>query len=71
MKILHLVGGDLTRGAHRGAYWLHQAQREIGIDSTLVTSGRDDLGDNSVVALGASNSSWAKFTLLISKQLSF
>ena len=64
MKILHLVAGDLSGGAARGAYWLHQAQRSIGIDSTLVTSGRDNLGDDSVVALGASNLSRVKFALL-------
>ena len=55
MKVLHLVAGDLSGGAARGAYWLHQAQREIGIDSTLVTSGRDNLGDDFVVMLNASN----------------
>ena len=64
MKVLHLVSGNLSGGAARGAYWLHQAQRSIGIDSTLVTSGRDNLGDDSVVALGASNLSRVKFALL-------
>ena len=64
MKVLHLVAGSLSGGAGRGAYWLHQAQRSIGIDSTLVTSGRDNLGDDSVVALGASNLSRVKFALL-------
>lgn len=64
LKVLHLVAGELSGGAARGAYWLHQAQREIGIDSTLVTSGRDNLGDDSVVALGASNVSRLKFALL-------
>lgn len=64
MKVLHLVAGSLSGGAARGAYWLHSAQREVGIDSTLVTSGRDDLGEDSVVALGASNVSRVKFALL-------
>jgi len=64
VKILHLVAGDLSGGAARGAYWLHQAQREIGIDSMLVTSGRDNLGDDAVIALGAPNKSRVKFALL-------
>ena len=64
MKVLHLVGGDLTSGAHRGAYWLHMAQLEIGIDSILVTNGRDNLGSKSTVALGKSTSSWMKFAAL-------
>ena len=55
MKVLHLVAGNLSGGAARGAYWLHQEQREIGIHSTLVTSGRDNLGDDFVVMLNASN----------------
>lgn len=64
MKVLHLVAGNLSGGAARGAYWLHQAQRDIAINSTLVSSGRDNLGDDSVVALGASNVSKVKFALL-------
>ena len=51
MKVLHLVAGELSGGAARGAYWLHRAQLGLGIDSTLITSGRDNLGDTSVVAL--------------------
>ena len=52
MKVLHLVAGELCGGAARGAYWLHQAQREIGIDSRLLTDGREVSGDFSVTALG-------------------
>jgi glycosyltransferase involved in cell wall biosynthesis len=36
MKILHIVGGDLTQGAHKGAYWLHQGLIEAGIDSKIL-----------------------------------
>jgi glycosyltransferase involved in cell wall biosynthesis len=53
MKVLHLVAGELSGGAARGAYWLHRAEVDLGIDSTLLTNGRDDLGDTSVVALGS------------------
>lgn len=51
MKVLHLLAGDLTGGAARGAYWLHQAQREIGIDSKILTNGRETTSDISVTAL--------------------
>ena len=49
MRILHLVAGNLTNGAARGAYWLHQAQREIGIDSVLLRNGNDKIEDLSVI----------------------
>lgn len=52
VKILHLIAGELSGGAARGAYWLHQAQREIGIDSRLLTNGRETHGDASVTSLG-------------------
>jgi len=64
MNILHLVAGELSGGAARGAYWLHQAQRAIGIASTLLTNGRGDGGDDSVVALGATPMQRAKCALL-------
>jgi len=54
MKVVHLVAGELSEGAARGAYWLHQAQRLLGIDSTLITSGVFDLDDPSVIAMGKS-----------------
>lgn len=64
MKVLHLVAGELSGGAALGAYWLHCAQREIGINSTIITSGQDSLGNDSIVALGASNVSRLKFKLI-------
>jgi glycosyltransferase involved in cell wall biosynthesis len=51
MKVMHLVAGDLSGGAARGAYWLHQAQRDIGIDSTIITNGRQSGIDDSVIPL--------------------
>ena len=38
MRVLHLVGGSIESGAGKGALWLHLAQLESGIDSTLVTN---------------------------------
>jgi len=45
-------------------YKLHQAQHEIGINSKLVTSGRDDFSDPSIRSLGKLNSGRIKFALL-------
>jgi len=51
MKILHIVGGGLTGGAARGAYWLHQALKELNIDSKVFTNSKINLGDKSVVTI--------------------
>lgn len=53
MKILHIASGELSGGAAKGSYLLHQAQCEIGISSKLLISGRDSCGDESVIALAA------------------
>ncbi len=36
MKILHVIAGDLTGGAARGAYWLHQSLLSIRVDSSVI-----------------------------------
>jgi len=36
MRVLHLVAGELTGGAARGAYWLHRGLMEIGVDSIFL-----------------------------------
>jgi glycosyltransferase involved in cell wall biosynthesis len=64
MKILHLVAGSLGGGAARGAYWLHQAQRELGIDSTILTNAKDNLGDASVISLAQTPLKKLMFALL-------
>lgn len=67
LKVLHLVAGELSGGAARGAYWLHQAQRVAGIDSILMTSARNDLGDSSVISL--TKSFWQKLKFILISQL--
>ena len=64
MKVLHVVAGDLGGGAARGALWLHLAQRAIGIDSTLLTSGQNESGCPSVITLAGSPTQRLKFSLL-------
>ena len=48
MKVLHLVAGNLSGGAARGAYWLHRAQREIGIESSILTNSSTTMNDEFV-----------------------
>lgn len=36
MRILHIVGGDLTKGAFLGAYWLHRGLLNIGVESKIL-----------------------------------
>jgi len=51
MKVVHLVSGDMSQGAARGAYWLHKAQRALGIDSTIISNCQSNCGDETVVSL--------------------
>jgi len=64
MKVLHLVAGELTGGAARGAYWLHKGLREIGVDSHVLTNSRETYGDPSVTSLSTSVVDKVKFSLL-------
>ena len=54
MKVLHLVAGELTGGAARGAYWLHQGLRSLGVDSRVYTNSQQTHGDTSVVSVSRS-----------------
>ncbi|UGV40303.1 glycosyltransferase family 4 protein [Methanococcoides orientis] len=36
IKVLHIVAGDLSGGAARGAYWLHKGLLRYGIESRMV-----------------------------------
>lgn len=58
MKVCHLVAGDLTGGAARGAYWLHLASRELGIESTLLTNVDREYKDPNVSGLKLSTYDW-------------
>ncbi len=54
MKIVHVVGGKLTEGAARGAYWLHRGLVSQGVDSTVLVDSNDNLGMSDVVAIQSS-----------------
>jgi glycosyltransferase involved in cell wall biosynthesis len=51
MKILHLIGGELSGGAARGAYLLHRGLLANGIHSSVLTDSSTDNFDQTVVAL--------------------
>lgn len=51
MKILHIIAGDLSGGAARGAYWLHLGLKELGIDSKVFTNSKITLGDDSIITM--------------------
>ncbi|MCG5516388.1 MULTISPECIES: glycosyltransferase [unclassified Ectothiorhodospira] len=36
MKVLHIIGGDLTKGAFLGAYWLHTGLQNHDIESSIL-----------------------------------
>lgn len=38
MKVLHLSTADSNGGAARGAYWMHQALRQAGVDSWMLVA---------------------------------
>lgn len=64
MKVVHIVAGDLSGGAAQGAYTLHNAQNNIGIDSSLLISGRINIVDDKVESLSKSNFRQVKNRLL-------
>lgn len=63
MKVLHLIGGVLSGGAARGAYWLHCALRRAGVDSSVLTNSDPVIDDPDVVYLTRSKKGKA-FSLL-------
>jgi len=50
LKVLHIVGGNLSGGAARGAYWLYQGLRKTGVDSKILVQ-RADVKDKNVISL--------------------
>lgn len=44
MKVLHVTAGELSRGASRGALWLHQGLLEQGVDSRFLTTDPQPVG---------------------------
>jgi len=40
MNVLHIVAGELTGGAAKGAYWLHLGLNDIGFNSKILTTSK-------------------------------
>lgn len=45
MKVVHIMAGDLSGGAARGTYWLHQALIQLGVDSRILINGSQKYDD--------------------------
>ena len=60
MNILHIVGGNLTNGAAKGAYLLHKALREKGVESKIFTNSKITFGDKDIISVGASKFGYVK-----------
>jgi uncharacterized protein YlaN (UPF0358 family) len=67
LKVLHIVAGDLSGGAARGAYWLHIGLKELGIYSKIFTNSKITLGDDNVITTTKTKKD--KFINLIRAQL--
>jgi glycosyltransferase involved in cell wall biosynthesis len=63
MKVLHLVSGDLTGGAARGALWLHNGLKAQGVASSILTNGKRHIHDSSIENLPRYSVMWAKAIL--------
>lgn len=51
MRVLHLIGGKLTGGAAKGAYWLHQGLLKLGVDSRILTNSTETYNDLTVESI--------------------
>ena len=69
MNVLHIVGGELTGGAARGAYWLHQALLALGVDSRVLTTSEETYGDGAVISVTASKK--GKLLHLLRRQVDY
>jgi glycosyltransferase involved in cell wall biosynthesis len=49
IKVLHIVSGDMSGGASRGAYILHQGLIRLGVDSKILINRVQNLGDDRVI----------------------
>ena len=68
MKVVHLLAWDMKGGATLGAYWLHQALLDLGVDSTILTNGKTAIDEDSVISLAGSG--YAKLQLAVLRKLS-
>ena len=67
LNVLHIVAGDLTMGAARGALWLHNGMLDHGINSHLLTNSILSKDYENVTTI--SNNSKRKFENFIKNKL--
>jgi glycosyltransferase involved in cell wall biosynthesis len=51
MNVLHVVAGDLSGGAARGALWLHQGLLKKKVNSNILTNSKDNLNSKRIYSL--------------------
>ncbi|GHV57559.1 glycosyl transferase [Spirochaetia bacterium] len=54
MNILHIIAGDLTGGAARGAYWLHLGLLNCKINSKILTNSKILNDDDTIISINKS-----------------
>lgn len=55
MKVLHVIAGELNRGAAKGAYNLHLGLEKSGVvDSSIITNSANHICNAAVTSVGAS-----------------
>jgi glycosyltransferase involved in cell wall biosynthesis len=67
IKVVHLVAGGVNGGAGRGAYWLHKSLIRNGIDSVIITNGKNENNDPTIISTSVSKK--GKLWSLIVSQL--
>ncbi len=60
MKILHIVAGELTGGAAKGAYNLHRGLLNLGVESVVLTNGSKTLDDSTARSIIINKKSYLK-----------
>ncbi len=67
INVVHLVGGELSGGAARGAYWLHKGLLALGVESSILTNAKAPSSDIHVKS--TANGRLAKAKLMVANQL--
>lgn len=63
IKVVHLIGGDLSAGASRGAYEIHKGLLAQGIHSRILTDSYTDLFDETITSVALDNTGKLSRTL--------
>jgi glycosyltransferase involved in cell wall biosynthesis len=64
MNVLHVIAGDLSGGAARGALWLHQGLLKKNVNSNILTNSQNNLNSKRIYSLSKSFFFRLKLSLL-------